>query len=67
MTAPVARILLRYVAGGLLVLAGFDDGIGKQLVADPDLLNLMQFAVSGVITVATEWWYWAARKFGWSK
>lgn len=67
MTAPIARILLRYLAGALFLAAGVDDSFGQQFINDPDVLNLTQLALSAAITGVTEGWYWAARKFGWAK
>jgi hypothetical protein len=56
--APIARIVLRYVVGGVLGYAAFAD----QAIADPDILML----VSGAIGVAVEAAYAYAKRRGWA-
>lgn len=67
MTAPVARILLRYLAMFLVTKGYLDAGIGQELATDPDILNFITLGLGVLISVATETWYALARRLGWSK
>ena len=55
--APVARIVLRYVVGGVIGLAQ-----GNMLAADPDVVTL----VAAGIGVAVEAAYTIAKRKGWT-
>lgn len=63
MTAVIARIALRYLAGALVTAGYIDPAMGQELGMDPDILML----VGTGIAFATEAAYFAARKFGWTK
>lgn len=62
MIAPISRILLRYVAGGLGTIGLVDINTVPQLVENPDLL----LVVAGVMTLAVEIAYTFAVKRGWA-
>jgi hypothetical protein len=63
MTAVIARILLRYVAGALIAAGYLDTTMGSSIANDPDLLIL----VGTVIGAVTEGAYYLAHKLGWSR
>ena len=68
MTASiVARILLRYVSGVLIAKGLLDSDLGTQLVTDPDVIQYVQLALGAGAAIAAEWWYWLARRLGWSR
>lgn len=56
--APIVRIFLRYVVGGLFVGSA---AVGEELAADPDLV----MALSLILGVAVEAAYVFAKKKGW--
>ena len=60
--APVvARIILRYLSGALLVLGLLPPEIAKQIGVDPDLTLLL----SVIIAAAVEAAYALAKRKGW--
>jgi hypothetical protein len=64
--APFIRIGLRYMGGYLAargVLAQTDTGIFD----DPDLVAAISYGGAALCALASEAWYWAAKRFGWSK
>lgn len=65
--APIARILARYIAGaiGALGLAGVTNA--EFLGESPELIDIIQLAVGGILTVTVEWVYYLANKRGWTK
>lgn len=68
MTASVvARILLRYVSGVLIAKGLLDTDFGTSLARDPDVLEVLTLVIGTGSALAAEYWYWLARKFGWSK
>ena len=68
MTASVvARILLRYVSGVLIAKGLLDTDFGTSLARDPDVLEVLTLVIGTGSAIAAEYWYWLARKFGWSK
>ena len=58
MMAPVARILLRYVAGAVL-----GSEVGGMLAGDPDVVRIV---AAGLTLAMTEAAYAAARIRGWA-
>lgn len=67
MSSVVIRIVLRYAAAALVAKGVFTSADAGQLTSDPDVLNLLEVGAGLAIGAVTEWWYWLARKFGWSK
>ncbi|MBA8906790.1 hypothetical protein [Aminobacter ciceronei] len=63
MTAVIVRIGLRYGAGYLVLKGMLSAEDGANFATDPDI----QMLVGAGLGVVAEGWYWAARKFGWSK
>jgi len=59
--APYARIVARYIIGGIGGTA-----VGDAIVNDPDLMNLLTMALSGVGAAAVEWVYAKAKARGWA-
>lgn len=67
MTAVVARIILRYVAGALVIKGLLPEETGTQIATDSDILNIVEVVLGLGIGAVTEAWYFLARKFGWAK
>jgi hypothetical protein len=70
MTGALARIILRYVIGGMagaLVALGLlaPDVVGR-ITTDKDLEMLIAMGLPFVAGAAVEVWYWAAKRFGWA-
>lgn len=65
MTSVIARIVLRYLAGALVIKGLLPEDSG--IATDPDVLNVVEVTLGLAIGGVTEGWYWLARKFGWSK
>jgi hypothetical protein len=64
--APFVRIALRWAAG-MLVARGYMAQGDAGLLADPDLVAAVSYGLAAACGAVAEGWYWAARKFGWSK
>jgi hypothetical protein len=60
MIAPIIRILLRYVVGGLMMGS---IAMGEQFAADPDIV----ITLSAVVGLAVEGFWIASRKLGWNR
>lgn len=67
MTAPIVRILLRYLAGLLVMKGLISTDMGTSLAADPDAFAILELVIGTAAGVAAEWWYWLAQKFGWTR
>lgn len=67
MTSVIVRIALRYVAAALVAKGVFSASDAGTFATDPDLISLIEVGVGVVVGGATELWYWAARKCGWSR
>jgi len=67
MTAIIIRIILRYASGALIAkgLLAPEDGI--SLTADPEVAQAIQLAIGAGVAAATEFAYYLARRWGWSK
>jgi hypothetical protein len=63
MTAVIARIACRYIAGALIAKGFLDAGTGDTLATDPDVLMLVGLGIG----LATEGAYAVARKLGWHR
>lgn len=66
MTAVLARIILRYLAGALVAkgLMSIDDV--STVLTDPDVAALTEMAIGAGLAVATETAYALAKRLGWS-
>jgi len=64
--APFVRIFLRYL-GGYLVARGFLAQGDVGLFNDPELVAAISYGGAALCALAGEGWYWAAKRFGWSK
>ena len=62
MSMAIARIVMRYASGALLMAGYLSPSMAEQLAADPDVLML----VGAGIALATETFYALARKQGWA-
>jgi len=56
--APIARIILRYVVGGVFVAS---PRLGETLAADPDVVAVVAFAVGACVEA---FYIYARRKGG---
>jgi len=61
--ALIARIVMRYIALPVLIFLGVGPEAASQIVADPDILQLL-VALFGVVAAGIEGWTWWARKHG---
>ena len=64
--APFVRIGLRYL-GGYLAARGFLAQTDTGIFDDPDLVAAISYGGAALCALASEVWYWAAKRFGWSK
>jgi hypothetical protein len=63
----LARNLLRY-AGGLLVMFGILDSDGlAQFIGHPDSMQAAEIIVGMAFAVIAEVWWMLARRFGWER
>lgn len=53
-SAPLARIILRYVAAMLVTTGMVGPDIGDQIGADPDLVHVITMALGAIIALLTE-------------
>jgi hypothetical protein len=67
MTAVVVRIALRYLSGVLVARGLFGADDATAFSSDPDMRMMLETILGLAIAGVSEGWYWAARKFGWSK
>lgn len=65
MTAVIARIALRYLAGFLVAKGLLAPDVGGGLATDPDVLNVVSTVAGLAIAAASEGWYFLAKRFGW--
>ena len=65
MNGPIARVLVRYVSGALVMKGLLDAGVGKQIASDPDLVALVQTGLGLLMSAVTEGFYWLAKRYGW--
>lgn len=65
MTGLIARILLRYVAGMLVAKGVFAPGDADFIFGDPELAGVVEMAIGGLIVLAVEGAYLAAKRLGW--
>lgn len=66
-TAPIIRVLLRYLAGILVTKGILQAEDANAIATDPDLIDMFNVLAGLAIGIATEWWYYLAIKFGWKK
>jgi hypothetical protein len=66
MTAPLARIILRYGVGFLMGYGVVSSDIGSMLSEDEQLAGLIEIALGAVLGMVTEGWYYIAKRYGWS-
>lgn len=65
MAGPIARILLRYIAGALVAKGLLDPDSAAFFNTDPDLIELATAAVGVLMGLGAEFFYRLARKMGW--
>jgi hypothetical protein len=70
MTGALARIILRYVIGGMLgvfVALGFlAPDVVNQITSDSDVELVIAMSLPFVCGAMVELWYWLAKKWGWA-
>lgn len=62
MTAIIARILARYVSGGLMTIGVLSPDLAQQFAMDPDVALVL----GGIIGAVTEGVYAWAKSKGWA-
>lgn len=65
MSAPVVRIILRWLAGILVAKGWFAPEDGLWLQTDPDIAMIGQMALGFGVGLLAEAWYVVAKRFGW--
>lgn len=66
MSAPLTRIVLRYVAMYVALKGFLPEDLATALSQDPDVLQLFNLAVGVAIGAINETWYALAKKYGWN-
>lgn len=66
MMAPLARILVRYAVGALVVRAWLTPDDALLLTGDPELIRLAEMGLMALPGAATEVYYWLAKRYGWA-
>jgi hypothetical protein len=66
MIGPIARILLRVLAGILIGKGWFAPEDANALAADPEVAAFAEMAIGGAIWAATEAYYYLAKRWGWA-
>lgn len=67
MSAVVVRILLRYAAGALVAKGVIGSDATGSILSDPDVIKVAEVALGAGLGLASEAWYYAARRLGWAK
>lgn len=67
MTAVLARIAFRYIAGALIAKGVLSPSMGEFLNTDPDIAAAVEIVAGLALGAATEGFYLLARRFGWAK
>lgn len=62
---PIARILLRYATGPLLMIGLILPEEQQSLIADPQIVQWVSTALGVVIPMGVEGCYWLAKRLGW--
>lgn len=62
---PIARILIRYLVGALVMYGLLDAPGADQISNDPDIIALVAMVLATVAGTATELAYALARRWGW--
>lgn len=66
MIGPIARILLRVLAGFLIAKGWFAPDEINALVTDVEVVGLVEMALAGTVWGATEAYYYLAKRWGWA-
>lgn len=64
---PIIRIALRYATFPLLYYGLINESEASDIIADPEVMQWISLGLGVIAPFISEGWYWAARKFGWSK
>ncbi|WEX07361.1 hypothetical protein [Chelativorans sp. AA-79] len=67
MSGLIARIIIRYIAGALVAKGLLSAEDAYFINADPELVDLVTTTIGAGLMIATEWFYWLARKLGWER
>lgn len=67
MSAVIARIVLRYLAGILVAKGILAPEEGLQVASDPDIAMAAQIAAGAAVGALSEAWYYVARRMGWER
>lgn len=69
MNAALARIILRYVIGGMLgalsALGLFAPEVVTRITSDRDVEMIVAFLIPMVASFIVEFWYRLAKRYGW--
>lgn len=64
MKSLIARIVLRYIIGMLVMYALISSDVGEEFSRDPQVQIAIEGAIGGIMAGAVEVWTWLARRFG---
>lgn len=64
--APIIRIALRYITFPLLAFGLILPEEQADIIGDPELVQWISTGLGVLAPIAAEYWYWIARKAGWS-
>lgn len=66
MSGPLARILLRYLAGALVARGLIDPDAAYYINTDPSVIELATIIVGTALGFLSERFYTLAKKYGWA-
>lgn len=62
--SPIIRIILRYTLGMAVVYGWIPDSVADDIVSDPEIIRMIELAITIGAGAAVEYWWWLARKIG---
>jgi len=62
--SAAARILARYLIGFLIAKGLPIEDMG--LASDPEVIALIEWAITGLFAIIIEGWYYLAKRWGWA-
>lgn len=63
--STLVRILLRYIAGALILKGLLPADLGNELANDPEVISALELVIGAGIAAVVEGWYWLAKRMGW--
>lgn len=66
MSAPITRIVLRYLAMYVALRGFLPEDVAKAISEDPQFIELVNMGIGLAIAAINEGWYALAKKYGWN-